>query len=553
MAVSGKLVLQLSVIDSRPTSQSRTREPSSGSLSSRTSQLDINSARSSSTQSPHQPTPLHNPAIAYRSPQQTQQPVSTTAQLYRQQHAQPHPQNQPPQLPPRHPALPSQLLAGRQPLSPGSQPLPHSPLHPGQVRSPPPGSGPPRTAQSQSQPLARPEHDTRSSYNQSSPSSAQGRRPSPTGRGAYPTSPREAASPSTHPAHALQSPLIGQFPSPTSSSETVPTAPRSHVQQLRNRSERASARQELGRRMTMADHRRGAARVQGLDEALGADSMEEQSHQQRAAQANSARRSTPSGTARPAAGRSTSSASVTVAELEQDSRPLPPGFEIKIAPNGRPYFVDHVNERTMWTDPRGPRPERTRQPSSSGTTGAADGSAAAGGGRLPRTSSRPASPDHRPGGTRNSAGPASNSTASSAAAATGPAAAADAGRSASRASTHSTQTTGGVPTRRESSTGAAAGGVARPPSAGGSVATAGGGGPPNFDVSEDQLGPLPSGWEVRQTASGRSYWVDHNTKTTTWDDPRIPSEGGTQDQSKRDFRRKLVSRDACRRHVERVR
>ncbi|KAI5480937.1 putative e3 ubiquitin-protein ligase hula protein [Pseudohyphozyma bogoriensis] len=33
--------------------------------------------------------------------------------------------------------------------------------------------------------------------------------------------------------------------------------------------------------------------------------------------------------------------------------------------------------------------------------------------------------------------------------------------------------------------------------------------------------------------------VDHNTKTTTWDDPRMPSDAGI-DQSKRDFRRKLV-------------
>ena len=38
-----------------------------------------------------------------------------------------------------------------------------------------------------------------------------------------------------------------------------------------------------------------------------------------------------------------------------------------------------------------------------------------------------------------------------------------------------------------------------------------------------QLGPLPSGWEMRLTHTGRVYFVDHNTKTTTWDDPRLPS------------------------------
>ena len=38
-----------------------------------------------------------------------------------------------------------------------------------------------------------------------------------------------------------------------------------------------------------------------------------------------------------------------------------------------------------------------------------------------------------------------------------------------------------------------------------------------------QLGPLPSGWEMRLTSTARVYFVDHNTKTTTWDDPRLPS------------------------------
>lgn len=32
-----------------------------------------------------------------------------------------------------------------------------------------------------------------------------------------------------------------------------------------------------------------------------------------------------------------------------------------------------------------------------------------------------------------------------------------------------------------------------------------------------RLGPLPSGWEMRLTGQGRVYFVDHNTKTTTWD------------------------------------
>jgi len=57
----------------------------------------------------------------------------------------------------------------------------------------------------------------------------------------------------------------------------------------------------------------------------------------------------------------------------------------------------------------------------------------------------------------------------------------------------------------------------------------------------NQLGPLPSGWEMRLTSQARVYFVDHNTKTTTWDDPRLPSTlDGNAPQYRRDFRRKLI-------------
>jgi E3 ubiquitin-protein ligase NEDD4 len=54
------------------------------------------------------------------------------------------------------------------------------------------------------------------------------------------------------------------------------------------------------------------------------------------------------------------------------------------------------------------------------------------------------------------------------------------------------------------------------------------------------LGALPSGWEMRMTSSGRIYFVDHNTRTTSWDDPRLPSNDPTAPQYKRDYRRKVV-------------
>ena len=60
--------------------------------------------------------------------------------------------------------------------------------------------------------------------------------------------------------------------------------------------------------------------------------------------------------------------------------------------------------------------------------------------------------------------------------------------------------------------------------------------------SVSQLGPLPSGWEMRLTSTARVYFVDHNTKTTTWDDPRLPSSlDQNVPQYKRDFRRKLIN------------
>ncbi|XP_056129031.1 membrane-associated guanylate kinase, WW and PDZ domain-containing protein 1b [Lampris incognitus] len=37
---------------------------------------------------------------------------------------------------------------------------------------------------------------------------------------------------------------------------------------------------------------------------------------------------------------------------------------------------------------------------------------------------------------------------------------------------------------------------------------------------EDPLGPLPENWEMAYTENGEVYFIDHNTKTTSWIDPR---------------------------------
>nr|CAD7569856.1 unnamed protein product [Timema californicum] len=44
--------------------------------------------------------------------------------------------------------------------------------------------------------------------------------------------------------------------------------------------------------------------------------------------------------------------------------------------------------------------------------------------------------------------------------------------------------------------------------------------PPNRRP-EDELGPLPEGWEERIHSDGRIFFIDHNTRTTQWEDPRL--------------------------------
>ena len=43
--------------------------------------------------------------------------------------------------------------------------------------------------------------------------------------------------------------------------------------------------------------------------------------------------------------------------------------------------------------------------------------------------------------------------------------------------------------------------------------------PSSTSTFEDQQGRLPPGWERRVDNLGRTYYVDHNTRTTTWTRP----------------------------------
>lgn len=43
----------------------------------------------------------------------------------------------------------------------------------------------------------------------------------------------------------------------------------------------------------------------------------------------------------------------------------------------------------------------------------------------------------------------------------------------------------------------------------------------SYDITTvDELGPLPPGWEQARTPEGQVYYLNHITKTTTWEDPR---------------------------------
>jgi len=63
---------------------------------------------------------------------------------------------------------------------------------------------------------------------------------------------------------------------------------------------------------------------------------------------------------------------------------------------------------------------------------------------------------------------------------------------------------------------------------------------PNIPRHQDDLGPLPEGWEERVHTDGRIFFIDHNTRITQWEDPRIsnPQIAGQAVPYSRDYKRK---------------
>ncbi|XP_023223160.1 E3 ubiquitin-protein ligase Nedd-4-like isoform X2 [Centruroides sculpturatus] len=62
---------------------------------------------------------------------------------------------------------------------------------------------------------------------------------------------------------------------------------------------------------------------------------------------------------------------------------------------------------------------------------------------------------------------------------------------------------------------------------------------PSFS-SVDDLGQLPEGWEERVHTDGRIFFIDHNTRITQWEDPRLnnPNIAGPAVPYSRDYKRK---------------
>ena len=52
-----------------------------------------------------------------------------------------------------------------------------------------------------------------------------------------------------------------------------------------------------------------------------------------------------------------------------------------------------------------------------------------------------------------------------------------------------------------------------------------------LDQEQDDQEPLPQGWEERQDANGRTFYVDHTSRVTQWERPTTQSEVNVRQRS----------------------
>jgi E3 ubiquitin-protein ligase NEDD4 len=234
-------------------------------------------------------------------------------------------------------------------------------------------------------------------------------------------------------------------------------------------------------------------------------------------------------TTTPAVNGAPAARSASTSTFEDQQGRLPPGWERRVDNLGRTYYVDHNTRTTTWTRPSTLQNESDRSAVQSNQTDLERRAL------LARTlpEERGSSPAPSTGARNNTSNAAEVGMMSTAAttAGTGELPSGWEQRHTPEGRPyfvdHNTRTTTWVDPRRQQY-----------------IRMYGQNAPGNTTVQHQpvsQLGPLPSGWEMRLTNTARVYFVDHNTKTTTWDDPRLPSSlDQNVPQYKRDFRRKLI-------------
>ncbi|GAA5833840.1 hypothetical protein JCM11251_005983 [Rhodosporidiobolus azoricus] len=312
------------------------------------------------------------------------------------------------------------------------------------------------------------------------------------------------------------------------------------------------------RRLTMAEHRRAAAQVRDVDDVLETDSAigtagtvpavppmpspaamaQTLEHFNLPSSASTGATSLPPTRLPPSSAppsRRTSTNAVLTSSSSPTSPspatgedllgPLPEGWEARTAPNGRTYFVDHKERKTSWNDPRKPRGR-------SGRSGGAGGGRQSEGGGIREASSAEVSESGSTVRSALTSAPLAPTTAASTAPGNASSTTVPLLTSAPLPAVTPSHAPVSSTVPHDSSAAAHTATSAATPAAATVAAP--------LEVTDDQLGSLPSGWERRVNASGRAYFVDHNTKTTTWDDPRMPSLNPESDQGKRDFRRKMI-------------
>ncbi|KAK7056861.1 hypothetical protein VNI00_002578 [Paramarasmius palmivorus] len=194
---------------------------------------------------------------------------------------------------------------------------------------------------------------------------------------------------------------------------------------------------------------------------------------------------------------------------DENGNMLPTGWERRIDPSGRTYFVDHNTRSTTWHRPG------TQRPTSQAPARAATASATSGAGGASGGGASGGAGGANPGGYSDVPLPLGWEERRTA-------------EGRPYFVDHNTRTTTWVDPRRNLNNNNNNNNNQQNVAAQASTANA-------------QLGPLPSGWEMRLTSTGRVYFVDHNTRTTSWDDPRLPSNvDDNAPQYKRDYRRKVV-------------